>query len=253
MSSKIINNKIILVVMVLCTIAIIAKDKISERIFKEESTSSVGSSFDASIEKYIMSHPEVLIKSVEEMQMKKMAEMAKQQEEALKTSLPQIMDLKNTPIYGDKNAKVKIAMFFDYTCGYCKRAAPHLKKLIEEDKDLVLLFKDLPILGEAAKKDADLGLAIYKTQPELYADYYFKLMAGEKAENIIKGLSLDIKDLEAKSKTTAIGDILSENMKIAETIGVRGTPTFVIGDRIVTFASPEEFKKEINEIKKAMK
>jgi len=139
MTSKTMNNKILMLVMVLCTIAIIGKDKILDIFSKSEITNSTGSTFDASIEKYIMSHPEVLIKSVEEMQMKKMAEMAKQQEEALKSNIPQIMDIKNTPIYGNKNAKLKIAMFFDYTCGFCKRAAPYLKDLIDKDKDLVLL------------------------------------------------------------------------------------------------------------------
>ena len=51
---------------------------------------------------------------------------------------------------GNKNGETIIIEFFDYNCGYCKRSFPELMELISENKDIKVILKELPVLGESS-------------------------------------------------------------------------------------------------------
>ena len=66
---------------------------------------------------------------------------------------------------GSAKPDVTLVEFFDYACPYCKASNPHVDRLVQEDKDLRVVYRELPILGPNSVTAARLSLEASKAGP----------------------------------------------------------------------------------------
>ena len=166
-----------------------------------------------------------------------MTERAKrEQEEALASNADNLYRNDGDYSMGPNNASITIVEFFDYNCGYCKRSFAPLMEVLEENKDVRLVFKEYPILGEASYLASSAALAI--NDKLKYLTYHSKLMThqGRISESVIEKTLSDMKLSPQKLQSDARSDKyvlqLAATRQLAEAIGVNGTPAFVINGKL---------------------
>ena len=140
-------------------------------------------------------------------------------------------------VAGNADADVTIVEFYDYNCGYCKQVPEVFAKLLEEDDDVRIIFKELPILAESSEFAAIAAMASMKQNK--FLDFHSALMKNKRAltEDLILQIARDSGVDEALLiKDMADPEIESNIMKtkyLVQVLGISGTPGFVIGDQII--------------------
>jgi protein-disulfide isomerase len=211
-------------------------------------TDAQKTAMDAEIKQYILDNPQLLISSVEAYY-NKQKQTQQDQEGPLKTFPAGLLDFPGTPSVGPKDAKVSVVEFFDYNCGYCKQVANDVERLIDENKSVRVIFKDLPILADSSEVAARYALAANKQGK--YLQYHMALLQhqGAISETMLldtaKTVGLNTDQLKKDANTQDVRDMLNKNLDLARTLGVRGTPFFVIGRQKVPGAIGYTRMKEI--------
>ena len=111
------------------------------------------------IEQYIRSHPEVIEQSLQALETKRQEEEKQRAKTAIATRQNDLLHDPTSPVSGNPSGDVTVVEFFDYRCGYCKRAAGAVTQLQKEDARVRIVYKDFPILGEASELAAKAALA----------------------------------------------------------------------------------------------
>jgi protein-disulfide isomerase len=188
----------------------------------------------ALVHDYLMSNPEVIIDAVNEYSRQQQANAQVRARETAKERLAALVDPKHGFVAG-KNpdaAKIAVIELFDYHCGYCKRAAPLVKSLIEDERDVKVVFREFPILREESDYAAEVALAA--REQGKFLDMHFAMMEApgvltkDRIASIAKKKGLNVKKLEADSQNAAVSEAIVETVEIARAMGVDGTPAFVV-------------------------
>jgi protein-disulfide isomerase len=149
------------------------------------------------------------------------------------------VDLKSNDEFflGNNEGKKVIIEFFDYNCGYCKRSFPELMELILNDSDIKVILKELPVLGESSILASKYSIAAQKQNK--YFEMHQELInfSGQISTNDIKNISKTIGINFEQLKTDMNHDetilLIKENYRLADLIGVRGTPAFIINKKLI--------------------
>lgn len=155
-----------------------------------------------------------------------------------------------TPFIGNEKGDVNIVMFSDYSCGFCKKSAPILEQVLKQDKNLKLIVKEFPILGPSSIVSAKVALAAYKLDKTKYASVHKQLFTkrlnSEKdLLQLAKLVGIDGKSLLLEMEKPEYNQIAEENQALASSLGVNGTPAFVIDGVLYPGALSEEQLKGI--------
>ena len=142
---------------------------------------------------------------------------------------------------GNPNGDVTLVEFFDYSCGYCKRALPDMLTLIKSDPNLKVVLKELPILGPGSADAARIAVAVRMQDPDgqKYLAFHAALLGApgpaskEKALAAAKDQGLDMARLEQDVASDEVSATISEDAKLAAAMAIRGTPGYVVGDKVV--------------------
>jgi protein-disulfide isomerase len=142
---------------------------------------------------------------------------------------------------GNPDGDVTIVEFFDYNCGFCKRALADTMTLIKDDPKLRIVLKEFPILGPGSAEAARVGVAVHMQDPggQKYLDFHQKLLGAQGQANKDSALAaamsagLDMIRLESDMASDEVSQTLAENVKLARILGINGTPGYVVGDTIV--------------------
>ncbi|QIG50744.1 DsbA family protein [Nordella sp. HKS 07] len=189
------------------------------------------------VRQYLMENPEVVRDAMQELERKQQEAENAARTDSLKAMSPEIFRSKDDLIGGNPNGKVTVVEFFDYNCGYCKRAFPDVMKMIENDKDLKLVMKEFPILGPGSVYAARAALASRKQGK--YWEYHMAMMAHEGridesvADQIAKATGLDVKKLKADMAADEVNQVIARNMQLADTLNIQGTPAFIIDETVI--------------------
>ncbi len=191
------------------------------------------------IKDYISKNPQVIIDSVESFG----REQQRQDDEAASKRIMENKDWlynnKNHAQAGNPKATTTIVEFFDYNCGYCKAAVNDLMTMLEDDKDLRIVFVEIPILGDSSTVAARWALAAMKQDSNKYLPFHLALMRhkGPLDEftylQYAKTAGLDLDKLKVDRSANDIAITIDDNLRMARTLGITGTPAFVIGDQLV--------------------
>ncbi|MGE4409223.1 MAG: DsbA family protein [Sphingobium sp.] len=189
---------------------------------------------------YILEHPEILPQAMERLQAKRIGSAVEEKRSQLETPYAGAWE-------GAEKGDIILVEFFDYACGYCRASLPEIAKLVAGDKNLKVVYRELPILSEAS------GLAAHVS---LLAAERGKYMAFHKAlydagqvtrDSIFKAaasVGIDRKAAEAAMADKRYSAEVENNIKLAQAIGATGTPTFVIGNQVLAGAVGYDSLKE---------
>lgn len=143
----------------------------------------------------------------------------------------------NAPVLGHLEGDVTVVEFFDYNCSFCRRAMAEVQGLLEDDKNVRLVYREWPILGEGSVFAAKAALAARKQGK--YEEFHWALMGmsgrAEEASVIrIAGeVGLDVAQLRKDMEAPDVGEHIETSMGLAQSLGFNGTPSFVIGEELV--------------------
>jgi protein-disulfide isomerase len=184
------------------------------------------------IHDYLLKNPDVVVESLNAAQNKQRDDEAKAFKQNIIKYKDQIYS-KDTPIGGNPNGTKTIVEFFDYNCGYCKRAVDDVVNIVKEDGNVKVYFKDMPILA-ASSNDAAYWAQAAGKQGKYY-EFHVALMKSslprekETYKKIGQDLKLDVDKLQKDAEgDKSIRDTVEKNLELARNLGIHGTPGFII-------------------------
>lgn len=190
-----------------------------------------------SIRAYLLANPEVLVDAMQELERKQDSQRDAVAQKGVQENQAELYRDPDSPVGGNPNGDVVIVEFNDYQCPYCKRAYQAVKSVVGADGKVKIVYKDLPILGEASKIAANAALAAAKQgkhQPLHNALMEFTgKLDRDKILEIAVGVGIDRARLEKDMEDPKLKAIIDRNLALASALGVRGTPAFVIGKQFV--------------------
>ena len=192
------------------------------------------------VHNYLTKNPEVLVEMTTELDKRQQAEQAEQQQKVISENAEAIFRSPLAHVAGNPNGDVSVVEFFDYNCGFCRRALPDVVKLIDTDDKVRVVFKELPIFGDESAAAAKAALAAAKQGK--YFEMHQKLFSEpgkadkDKALKIAQELGLDVPQLEKDMQDPSIQQALDEAKGLAEKLALQGTPLYLIGDRLISGA-----------------
>ena len=194
---------------------------------------------------YLTKNPQILVEMATELDKRQAVEEASQQTKAISDNADAIFRSPLSHVAGNPNGDVSVVEFFDYNCPFCHRALPNVVKLINDDGKVRLVLKELPILSDDSVAAAKLALASNKQGK--YFEMHQKLLSEpgkadkEKALRIAKDLGLDTDQLQKDAEDPDIQKALDEAKDLAQKLNLKGTPLFLIGDRVISGAPDDLF------------
>lgn len=196
------------------------------------------------VKSYLLSHPEVLEEVSNELTKRQAAAESEKHDAAISQNADAIFNSPRGVLIGNKDGDVNFVEFFDYNCGYCKRAMGDMLDLMKSDPKLKVTLKEFPVLGPGSVEAAQVAVAVRMQDPsgKKYLDFHQKLLGGRgqadkaRAMAAAKEAGLDMAKLEKDLSSPEVRATLEENFKLAESMGMNGTPSYVIGKQVVVGA-----------------
>jgi protein-disulfide isomerase len=190
-----------------------------------------------SIRSYLLANPEVLVEAMQELERKQDSQRDAVAQNVIQDKQAELFRDADDPIGGNPSGDVVIVDFNDYQCPYCKRTHQAIKSVVGADGKVKVIYKDLPILGEASKIAALAALASVKQGKHLamhnaLMEYTGKLDR-DKILELAQSAGIDRAQLEKDMEDPKLKQIIERNLALASALGVRGTPAFVIGKQFV--------------------
>ena len=208
-----------------------------------ETTAAEKQEIERIVRDYLLAHPELIEEAITLLRQKREQEAAAAQVRAIEENGAQIFDSAHQMVLGNPEGKITLVEFFDYNCGYCKRAVSDMNALLEANPDLRIVMKEFPILSEGSVEAARVSIAVKDKAPQSYLKFHQELfnrpgqVTGAKALEVAKDLGLDPTALQAAVNTDDVTGNLQEVQKLAELLGISGTPSYVIGKELVPGAA----------------
>jgi protein-disulfide isomerase len=196
------------------------------------------------IREYLINHPEVLQEAIAELEKKQATLDAEKHKAGVKENAELLFNSPRHVVVGNPQGDVTFVEFFDYNCGYCKRALDDMITLMKADPKLKVVLKEFPVLGPGSVEAARVGVAVRMQDKsgKKYLEFHQKLLIGRgqidraRAVAVAKEIGLDMARLERDMSSEEARASLEESFKLAEKLGLNGTPSYVIGEDVVVGA-----------------
>jgi protein-disulfide isomerase len=193
------------------------------------------------VKNYLIAHPEVLEEAMAELNKRQAQAEAEKNQAGVAQNADAIFNSPRGVVLGNKEGDVTFVEFFDYNCGYCKRAMSDMLDLLKSDSKLKVVLKEFPVLGEGSVEAAQVAVAVRMQDPggKKYLDFHQKLLGGRgpadkaRAFAAAKDAGLDVGRIEKDIASPEVRATIEENFKLAEAMGMNGTPSYVIGKQVV--------------------
>lgn len=191
------------------------------------------------IREYLLANPEVLEEAIEVLQERRAKEAVAATRQKIEENSDRIFESEHQMVLGNPEGAVTVVEFFDYNCGYCKRAVADITALIESNPDVRVVLKEFPILSEGSAQAASISVAIKDLAPDRYLEFHQELFGrpgpadSAKALEVAKDLGLDTDALKAAAEKPDVMANLQEVHELAGLLGISGTPSYVIGEELV--------------------
>jgi protein-disulfide isomerase len=201
------------------------------------------------VKEYLLAHPEIIVQSLNAFQQKQEAAEAEAQRSALSSRQDELFRNPTSPVIGNPKGDVTLVEFFDYQCGYCKAVHADVRRLLDTDGKVRLVYKEFPILGPASVTASRAALAAQRQGK--YDALHVALMENrgqlddDKIYRIAGSVGLNVDQLKKDMQAPEINDVLQRNLRLASELNIRGTPAFVVGDQIIPGAVSLDKLKEL--------
>ena len=169
-----------------------------------------------------------------------------------------LLDDPGAPVLGNPKGDITLVEFTDYNCGFCRRSQPEIARLLAMDPDLRLVIRELPVFGVGSRFAAEAALAA--NMQGKYPQIHAALMSmNGRADRVpvlreARRLGMDLARLQHDMSQPPIAQHIAQSLHLAEGLEIMGTPTWVIGDRVIFgFLSADELSEAIAEARAARK
>lgn len=183
---------------------------------------------EAVVHDYILAHPEIIPQAMDKLQQRQTADLLDANRHSIETPYP-------GAIADNPRGDVTLVEYLDYACGFCKASVPDIDRLIAADPNVRIVFRELPILSDVSMVAARASLAA-AAQGRFYA-FHKALYAGGQ---------LSVARIAAAAQQTGVahaGDTppdadaeIAANIAMARTLHLSGTPSFIVGDQVLSGA-----------------
>jgi protein-disulfide isomerase len=210
---------------------------------------------------YLLKNPEVVQEA--------MIELERRQKETERLARLKITQDKAGPLFASRNqmvlgnpkGDVTLVEFFDYNCGYCKKALADKVKLLDSDKNLRIILKEFPVLGQGSVEASQVAAAARDLlKPEKMLEFHRTLLSSrgsvgrDRALEVAKEMGLDTAKITRDMASVETAAAIQESVGLADSLGLTGTPSYVVGDEVIVGAVGfEELKSRIEMVRKCGK
>ena len=174
--------------------------------------------------------------------------------ESLASHPESLFDDPASPVGGNPNGDVTLVGFFDYHCAACKSMLKAVMTVLDDDSGVRMVFKEFPILSRESVVAARAALAANEQDPGKYLVFHNALMSSrgllteQRILAIARDVGLDPERLKTAMSAPEIVQAIKRNWALADELRIRGTPAFVIGDKVIPGAvNPKTLKRFIAE------
>ncbi len=206
-------------------------------------TSEQRDAIEQVVKQYLVRNPEVLQEAIAELEKRQADAQRKAQAAALAETRGALMTSPHGNVFGNPAGDVTLVEFFDYNCGYCKRALADIRALIKSDAKLKVVLKDLPVLGPESVEATRVALAVkQQSSGDKLFEYHSRLLetrgrvGGEQALKLAREMGFDMARLQRDLGGPEVKAAMAENSELGEKLALTGTPAFVIGDEVISGA-----------------
>lgn len=190
----------------------------------------------AVVREYVLENPEILPEAMKRLQERETGK-------AVAGSQPVIFEPYAGAWEGNPQGDVTLSVWMDYACGYCRASLPAIERLVANDPKLRIVYRELPVLSEVSRLAARWGLAA--AEQNKFKPFHTALYAGgQLSEASIAAAAaaagLDQAKARAAITTPQVEGEIARNLDTAGKLGVTGTPSWVVGDRVISGMVPYE-------------
>jgi len=209
----------------------------------------------AEIRAYILDNPELIIEAMQVLEARRNAAAEVADADRVARHAEALFEDPHSWVGGNPEGEITLVEFSDYRCGFCKRVHPAVKEALERDDNFRLIIREYPILGPDSVTAGRMAMAALDIDPSRYRALNDALMAyrGNLTEaasyRIANEVGYEIAALKARAQSEEIRSRLEANLRLAQALELSGTPSFVLGDRILRGFMPlEEMLALVDEV-----
>ena len=209
------------------------------------------------IKDVLLNNPEIMLEVQNALESKMDKIQAERMAVAIKENATELYRPAGSPIVGNVKGDVPVIEFFDYNCGYCKKALSEVTQLMDKDKKVRIIMKEFPILSKGSEEASRVALAA-KMQGK-YWEFHRAMLESQGQANeaaslrVAEKLGLDMTRLKKDMASPEVKKEIEDTRQLATKMGIQGTPHFIVGDRIIAGA-PENLTellgKHVNDVRK---
>jgi protein-disulfide isomerase len=195
---------------------------------------------EAIVKDYLIKNPEVLQEAIAEGEKRQLETQRLAQAAALKESREALINSPHDVVAGNPTGDVTLIEFFDYNCGYCRKALGDVQTLIKTDPKLRVVIKDFPVLGPESLEASQIALAVkQQLKGDKLFEFHQKLLEskgrvnGARALEVAKAMGLDVAKIQKDALGPEVKAALTENRGLGDKLGLSGTPAFIVGEEII--------------------
>jgi protein-disulfide isomerase len=200
---------------------------------------------------YLLKNPGIILEAMQKYQDDQAERETDTIRRAVKDNATELFHEPQPIVAGNPNGDITMVEFFDYRCPYCKKVRDELVKLINEDGKIRLVLKEWPILSrEGPESEMAARAAIAANEQGKYWPFHLALLGSDDLSeaaifSIAKQVGIDVERLKKDMSDPKIQRRLERNMKLADAMQVKATPTFIIGTEPASGAYPVDKLKEM--------
>jgi protein-disulfide isomerase len=215
----------------------------------------------ALIRDYMLSNPEIIQEAMNELERKQADAEKTARAKALDELAGALADSPRAIVVGNPAGDVTLVEFFDYNCGYCKKAMSDLEALMKSDPKLKVVLRDFPVLGPDSI-EASLAAVAAKKQisGDRYWEFHRKLIESrgrigkDRVFAVAREMGADPAKLQKDMESADVRGTIEETMRFADALRLQGTPAFVVGKEVIFGAvGNEPLKTAIASVRKCGK
>jgi len=209
------------------------------------------------IKDILLNNPEIMLEVQNALEAKMDKIQADRMAVAIKEHADELYRPANSPVAGNAKGDVPVIEFFDYNCGYCKKAFSDVSRLVDKDKQVRVILKEFPILAKGSEEASRVALAA-RVQGK-YWEFHRAMLENQGQANeasalrVAEKLGLDMARLKKDMASPEIKKEIDDTRQLANKMGIQGTPHFIVGDRVIPGA-PENLAellgKHITDVRK---
>ncbi|MGO9006346.1 MAG: DsbA family protein [Beijerinckiaceae bacterium] len=216
---------------------------------------------EAIIKNYLLQNPEILHEAIVVLENREKTAEAEARAKILSDASGPLYTSVHQAIIGNPNGKITLIEFFDYNCGYCKRALADLAHLMKENPDLRVILRDFPILSEGSIEAAQIeAAALLQLKDEKFWEFHQKLLSSHgpvgraQALAVAKESGVDMDKLAKDAAAPSVKEGIAESGELGRALALTGTPSYVIGDEVVVGAvGYDQLKAKLDNVRKCGK